>query len=104
MDIQINTNHSVDSSDALRRETTATVEHALERFAEQITLIEIHFSDVNGESRGGDDKHCMLEARLAGRQPVAVTHDSSTVELALAGSIRKMTSMLDSTLGRLRDH
>ncbi len=103
MEIQVNTNHTIDGNDELRRETTKIVERSMARFAEQITRIEIHLSDVNGE-RGGEDKRCVLEARLAGRQPVAVTHESGTVPTALAGATRKMTTLLDSTLGRLRNH
>jgi len=45
---------------------------------------------------------CLLEARLAGRQPVAVTDAAATVEQAVDGAVRKMRRSLDSTLGRLQ--
>jgi hypothetical protein len=46
----------------------------------------------------------MLEARLEGRQPVAVTEHAETMEQAVHGAAHKLVHLLDSTLGRLHDH
>jgi hypothetical protein len=45
----------------------------------------------------------MKEARLEGRQPIAVTHQAATVEQALEGAADKLKRSIESTLGRLRD-
>jgi hypothetical protein len=46
----------------------------------------------------------MMEARLEGRQPVAVTDHAATLEEAVHGAAHKLARLLDSTLGRLHDH
>jgi hypothetical protein len=52
---------------------------------------------------GVADKHCTLEARMAGHPPVAVSHDAAKVADAVHGALDKMTRKLDHTLGRVRD-
>jgi ribosome-associated translation inhibitor RaiA len=75
----------------------------LERFSDQVTRVEVHLSDENSDKKsGGADIRCLLEARLAGRQPVAVTDEAATLEQAVDGAVRKMRRSLDSTLGRLQ--
>jgi hypothetical protein len=44
----------------------------------------------------------MMEARLEGLQPIAVTHDAGDVELAMRGAADKLKRSIESTLGRLR--
>jgi len=101
--IQINTDDNVNSSDTLTNWVEATVRDILGRFADQVTRVEIHLSDENSDKKsGGSDMRCLLEARLAGRQPVAVTDAAATVEQAVDGAVRKMRRSLDSTLGRLQ--
>jgi hypothetical protein len=46
---------------------------------------------------------CMMEARLEGRQPLAVTHHAQTLGQAVDGAADKLCRLIDSTLGRLRD-
>ena len=101
--IQINTDDNVNSSDTLTNWVEATVRDILGRFSDQVTRVEIHLSDENSDKKsGGSDMRCLLEARLAGRQPVAVTDAAATLEQAVDGAVRKMRRSLDSTLGRLQ--
>ncbi len=104
MKIQFNTDDHIKGKEALAAKVVATVEHALTRFSEHITRVEIHLSDENGDKNGQHDQRCMLEARLEGRQPVVVTDDAATLEQAVQGATHKMVRLLDSTLGRLHDH
>jgi len=103
MKIQINTDNNIEGSDELTQQTRAVVESALERFAEQITRVEVHLSDENSSHKGGSDKRCAMEARLEGMQPVAVTDQAETIEQAVNGAADKLEKMLKHTLGRLRD-
>jgi ribosome-associated translation inhibitor RaiA len=66
--------------------------------------VEIHLSDSNGQKAGANDKRCLLEARIAGRQPIAVTEEANSLHQAIDGAARKMKRSLDSTLGKLGDH
>ena len=104
MKIQLNTDVHIDGTEALAAQVSATVEQALERFGEQVTRVEVHLSDENGSKGGQQDHRCMLEARLEGRQPVAVTDHAATLEQAVDGAAQKLARLLDSTLGRLHDH
>jgi ribosome-associated translation inhibitor RaiA len=45
----------------------------------------------------------MMEARLEGRQPIAVTDESSTLELAVDGAADKLARLIEHTLGKLHD-
>ena len=102
--IQVNTDNHITGREALTSRVEATVESALTRFSERITRVEVHLSDENGRKSGPDDKRCVMEARLEGRQPVAVTHIAATLDEAVSGAADKLTSALDSTLGRLRGY
>ena len=104
MKIQFNTDRHIDGSEALETQVSATIESALERFSDHVTRVEIHLSDENGDKSGPHDHRCMLEARLEGRQPVAVTAQAATLEQAVHAAADKLSHLLDSTLGRLRDH
>ncbi|MDP1532237.1 MAG: HPF/RaiA family ribosome-associated protein [Rubrivivax sp.] len=103
MKIQLNTDVHIDGTEALAARAGATVEQALGRLGEQVTRVEIHLSDENGGKSGPQDQRCMLEARLEGRQPVAVTAHAATPEEAVHGAALKLARLLDSTLGRLDD-
>jgi len=46
---------------------------------------------------------CLLEARLAGLQPFAVSHQAGTSEQAVDGSVDKLIRSIDATLRKL-DH
>ena len=104
MQVQVNTDNNIDGRDEFIRRVEAEVEGTLGRFGDQITRVEVHLSDVNAAKSGGDDKRCLMEARLAGRQPVAVSHEAATLEEAVDGAADKMKRSLDSTLGRLGGH
>lgn len=104
MKIQLNTDVNIEGTEALAARVRATVEDALDRFSEHITRVEIHLSDENAGKSGPKDHRCMLEARLQGRQPVAVTEQAPTLDQAVNGASHKLARLLDSTLGRLHDH
>ena len=79
------------------------MERALGRFTAQVTRVEVHLSDENSARGGADDKRCMMEARLEGLPPTAVTHQAATVPQALDGAAATLTRSLERMLGRLRD-
>jgi ribosome-associated translation inhibitor RaiA len=103
MQIQINTDATIDPSEAPSPEITAVVEKALKRFGTQVTRVEVHIGDENSHKGGGNDKRCAMEVRLAGRDPMAVTHKASRVSDAVNGAATKMTRSIEKVLGRLRE-
>jgi ribosome-associated translation inhibitor RaiA len=103
MQIQFNTDESVDGHEALGRHAEDVTRKTLDRFSEHVTRIEIHLSDVNGEKSVGPDKRCLMEARVAGRRPVSVREHAETLHLAVERAATKMSRRLDSTLGKQSD-
>lgn len=104
MQIQINTDHNIEGRETLADRVRGVVEGALSRLSDHITRVEVHLSDENSAKKGGnDDMRCMMEARLEGRQPIAVTHWAATLDQAVDGAADKLTRSIESTLGRLRD-
>lgn len=103
MQIQINSDSNVDANAQVSMEISASVARALARFDEHITRVEVHLSDENSGDKGGDDDmRCMIEARLEGQRPAAVTHQAATLGQAVDGALHKLTRKLDSSLGKRR--
>ncbi|MDQ6630874.1 MAG: HPF/RaiA family ribosome-associated protein [Verrucomicrobiota bacterium] len=103
MKIQINTDNNIEGREELAEQTKATVESTLGRFTGQITRVEVHLSDENSQHKGGaHDKRCMMEARLEGHQPIAVTDEAETIAQAIDGAADKLKRLLDHTLARLK--
>ncbi len=103
MQVQINTDDNVEGRDALARLVEAEVDATLGRFGGRLTRMEVHLSDENGGRAGAADKRCLMEARPAGRHPVAVTHQAAALEAAYGGAAAKLRNLLESAFGRLDD-
>ena len=104
MQIQVNTDDNVEGRAELVRRVEAEVSHTLSHFGDHITRVEVHLSDEDSDKSGRSDKRCLMEARLAGRQPVAVSNHAGSLDEAFSGAAEKLKRSLESTLGRLRDH
>ncbi len=103
MHIEISTDRNIEGREELASHVKGVVEGALSRFSDRITRVEVHLSDQNSDKSGQDDKRCMMEARLEGRQPTAVTHQAASLGDAVDGAAEKLKRSLESTLGRLND-
>jgi ribosome-associated translation inhibitor RaiA len=100
MQIQINTDHHIEGHEALVAWATGEVKSALGRHGDHITRVEVHLSDENGHKHGPSDKRCLMEARVEGRPPLAVTQHAENLNQAVSGAADKMVRLIDSTLGR----
>lgn len=101
MQVQVRTDNNINGSAGLIENIESELNDALGRFGNQITRIEVHLRDLDGPKKAGDDKSCLLEARLAGRQPLVVSHEASTVRQAIDGASQKLERALDNLLGKL---
>jgi ribosome-associated translation inhibitor RaiA len=104
MTIIINTDKNISGNEKLTAHLKATISESLVRFGDWITRIEVHLSDENSQKKGVNDKRCLIEARLGSLQPIAVTNECDTIEQAVTGAIDKLKALLDTTIGRLKDH
>src|ERR1700685_834279 len=103
MQIQVNTDHTIEGHEALVAQIRGVVENALSRMSDHITRVEVHLTDERGPKSGKNDKRCMMEARLEGSQPIAVTDEAATVDLAVNGAADKLDRLIKHTLGKLHD-
>lgn len=103
MHIQINTDRSIHGHDTYIAKVHDRIEGALEHFSAQITRVEVHLSDQNGDKPGLNDKRCVIEARPEHHQPVAVTHQAATSEDAVDGAVAKIITVLEKLLDRQQE-
>jgi ribosome-associated translation inhibitor RaiA len=107
MKVQVNTSNDIDNKDALERWASDYLNEHLARFEQDITSIEVQITDENHSPKGGGvDKRCMLEARVNGRAPIAVTNYGPDQNLAFRGAADKLQNALDHAIGKLdrREH
>ena len=104
MQIQVNSNRSIAIGESFERWATDELNASFGRFKDVITRIEVHMSDENGDRPGIDDKRCVIEARLANREPLAVNHQAPNQDEAFRGASDKLKRLIEHTLGKMRDH
>jgi hypothetical protein len=107
MKVQVNTSNAIENKDGLESWASDYLNEHLARFEQDLTSIEVQLSDENHGTKGGDvDKRCMMEARVNGRAPIAVTHYAPDQNLAFRGATEKLGHALDHAFGKLdrREH
>ena len=104
MRIQINHDDHIRPSAARSDEIEAAVHSALDRYGDSITWVQVHLSDENGPRFAADDKRCLMEARVAHREPIAVSHRATDVHQAVSGAAHKLRRSIDQALDRQRSH
>jgi len=98
--VQISTDRNIEGDDKLTQQVEGVLRGAF--LNDRITRLSAYLRDENSDKKSGaGDKRCLLEARLAGLQPISVSHQAATLEQALDGAVEKLKRALDSTLGRL---
>ena len=103
MHIQFNTGKNVPHNKELDKSFTSLISGELSRYDKFITRLEVHLSDEDGKKNGQNDKRCLIEARLKGFQPIAVSDQSDTHKFAVIGAVEKLKSSLTSIEGRLKN-
>ncbi|MDB5919245.1 MAG: ribosomal subunit interface protein [Massilia sp.] len=103
MQININTDKTIERHQGLDDHVETVVQAAVARFRDHITRVEVHLSDENSQKSVDGGNRCMLEARLTGYQPIAVTEHSVNLHQAISGAADKLKRAVDSALGRLHD-
>jgi ribosome-associated translation inhibitor RaiA len=104
MTIQFNTDNNIQGNEELTAPLTSLISDKLNRFRDKISRVEVHLSNENGNKEGQNDKRCLLEARMEGKQPIAVTNTANSHEQAVEGAIDKLKTSLDTIIGRERNY
>lgn len=101
MQIQVHTDRHIKGSPKLTGEVETIVQHAVARFGDRITRVEVFLSDENSPQKFGDaDKRCVIEARLGGLQPITVRHEGASLDQAVRAAAGRLEKTLRRTLGR----
>ncbi len=102
MEIKVNTDNNVEGKQSLETHVIETINSGIGRFDSHITRVEVHLSDENGNKKGPKDKRCLIECRMKGAEPIAVTSQEDTLHNALNEAVDKMKAKLTTRIGRLK--
>jgi len=102
MTIQFNTDKN--GNEEFTAPYVTQIEDELSKYSNRITRIEVHLSDEDGNKNGLNSMRCMIEARLEGLQPVAVTNQADTHDQAVSGAIDKLATSLHTIIGKRSNH
>ncbi len=90
-------------TEGLREHTFRRLKFATDRALDEVRTVKVRLSDVNGP-RGGEDKHCLIQIPLTGRQQILV-HDTETdMYVAIDRAIGRAEHLLAKRIGRKREH
>jgi ribosome-associated translation inhibitor RaiA len=103
MQIQINTDHTISEHARLDEYVRSVVKSAIGRFDEHVNRVDVHLSNENKEKGVDGGNYCMMEARVAGYEPVVVRDHGADLHQSISTAAGKLKRALDSALGRLND-
>ena len=103
MIVQVHTDNHIQGSEELTARVESLVSGAVARASNRVSRVQVHLGDVNSHKGGGNDKRCMIEVRIDGQPPVAVTQQGPTLEQAMNGAADKLERTIGSLMERLRD-
>lgn len=103
MEIIINTDNHIKGTQEFKEKYKAELSESLKRFEGYVTRFDVYFSDENKGKSGPDDKKCVIEARVKGREAESVTHFADTVAHAFSGAVDKLKSLLDRVVGQMQN-
>lgn len=92
---------NLQTSDAIDAWVHRKLASAFRRYGEKMTAVEVHFEDVNGPKHTGDDAHCVMEARVNGRMPIAVRARSHDLYSAIDAAARKLEAAIGRAVERI---
>lgn len=105
MQVLVNPDHHVVGGEDLTERVQGVVEGRLERYTGRITRVEVHLNDLNSGKLGERDTRktlrCLMEARVGGLKPIAVSHQAPTLTEAIHAAADKLERALGHSLGRL---
>lgn len=104
MTIQISTDKTLSGEKRQIDFFKTQIAEELKRYDSHITRIEVHLKDENGKKEGKNDISCVLEARIEGRQPIAVTKQADTPDLAVSSALESIKTALETILGKSQNH
>jgi hypothetical protein len=93
--IHVNSDKNIRVDDRVMAFVQGETDRALRRYAENLTRVDFHITDVNSHKFGLLDKRCLIEARPSGHPPVVATMVAPNVRSAVTGSLSKLRTALE---------
>ena len=100
MTTQVNSDNTIKVDASLKSFVRGEITRILGRFADKLTRVEVHLSDINSRKSGPPDKRCLVEARPAGARPISTSAVAARLDTAIGQALRKMQRALTSFYGR----
>jgi ribosome-associated translation inhibitor RaiA len=100
MKIQVSSDKTINVDASLTRLVKEKSTSALDRFAKELTRVEIHLSDIDNKKTGPADKRCLIEVRPAGDQPLVASAIAKTTDTAVDAALGKMKRLLTTYFGK----
>jgi ribosome-associated translation inhibitor RaiA len=99
--IQLNADRNITLDEGLNQRAKEIITSAMERYTEHVTRVEAHLSDQNSDKKSsGAEMRCLLEARLAGMQPIAASDQAETLDQAISGAATNLVNAIETVRGR----
>lgn len=103
MEVNVNTDNTIQRHSGLDERVRTMVEEAIGRFGDHVRRVDVHLSNENKEKHEDGSNYCMMEALVSGYAPVVVHAHAENLQLSISGAITKLKRALDSAIGRLND-
>jgi ribosome-associated translation inhibitor RaiA len=104
MHVQVSTDNHISNDERLLEYAQTLIGDTLARFQDRVTRVDVHLGDEIGTNkRADDDKRCSLEARIAGHQPLAVTHHAPSVRESITGAVHRLEKVLTGLVEKEQD-
>jgi ribosomal subunit interface protein len=94
----------IELPDPLRGYVERNLNDVLVRHVERLTRIDVHLKDLNSARKNGVDKHCLIEARPRGMDPVTAEHDASEFRDAVHQAALKLERALQHRFDKRKSH
>jgi ribosomal subunit interface protein len=94
--------HDVRITDDVANRIDEEVNRALKHHSDRVTRVEVHLQDENGP-KGGQDKRCLMEARLAGDDPVTVEDETDDVYALIKQTAHKLERAVKHRIDKKQD-
>jgi ribosome-associated translation inhibitor RaiA len=103
MEVNVNTDNTIQRHSGLDERVTTLVEDAIGRFGDHVRRVDVHLSNENKEKHEDGSNYCMMEALVSGYAPVVVHAHAENLQLSITSAVGKLKRALDSAIGRLND-
>jgi hypothetical protein len=100
MQIRVDADDHMDSSEELTFRVEGVVQGALDRYQGRVSLVEVHLSRRIPHHPGERDMCCRMEAHAGALKPIEVNHEAVTLTEAIHAASAKLERAIHAALGR----